>query len=131
MGLGENEAVTPAGSPETANVTLPEKLGFAWTNTALFVEVAPTPTESPPLEEMENDGVAMVRERVVVIFWLPDVPVMVSVLVPTGAEAVAERVRTALPPVATGFAENDAETPLGTPEMDRLTLPLKPFTLLT
>ena len=56
---------------------------------------------------------------------------MVSVLVPLGADAVAEIVSKADAPVATELGENAAETPLGNPEMDKLTLPLKPFTLLT
>ena len=68
MGLGENEAVTPAGSPEIASLTLPEKLGFASINTGLDVELVPTPTESPPGGEMENDGAAMVRDKVAVTF---------------------------------------------------------------
>ncbi len=53
---------------------------------------------------------------------------MVSVLVPAGAAAVAEIVSRADEPVATDAVENAAETPLGNPEMDKLTLPVKPFT---
>ena len=68
MGLGENEAVTPAGRPEIANLTLPEKLGFGSINTGLDMELAPTPTESPPGGEMEKDGAVMARDRVAVTF---------------------------------------------------------------
>ncbi len=53
---------------------------------------------------------------------------MVSVLVPAAAFAVAEIVSNAGVPNATELGENVAETPLGNPEMDKLTLPLKPFT---
>jgi hypothetical protein len=56
---------------------------------------------------------------------------MVSVLVPAGAFAVAEIVSRADAPDATELGENAAETPLGNPEMERLTLPLKPFTPFT
>ena len=56
---------------------------------------------------------------------------MVSVLVPAGAVAVAEILSTADDPDATELGENVAETPLGNPETDRPTLPLKPFTPLT
>lgn len=55
---------------------------------------------------------------------LPDVPVMVTVTVPVAAESVAVKV-SVLVPVA-GLGLKFAVTPLGRPEAERVTLPLKP-----
>jgi hypothetical protein len=56
---------------------------------------------------------------------LPDEPVIVTVAVPVVAVPLAASV-TVLVAVA-GLGLNDAVTPLGRPDADRLTLPLKPF----
>ena len=56
----------------------------------------------------------------------PEVPVMVTVALPTVAVLLAVSVRT-LEPVEVGFGANDAVTPLGRPEADRVTLPVNPF----
>ena len=55
---------------------------------------------------------------------LPDVPLMVTGNVPVAAEPLAVRV-SVLVEVA-GFGLNAAVTPLGRPEADSVTLPLKP-----
>jgi len=49
----------------------------------------------------------------------------VTVAVPVVAVLLAVRVRVLVPVVLDGL--NDAVTPLGNPEADRLTLPLKPL----
>ncbi len=54
-----------------------------------------------------------------------DVPVMVTVAGPVVAVLVAVSVNVLALLVLLGF--NDAVTPAGKPEADRLTLPLKPF----
>jgi len=60
----------------------------------------------------------------VVCVKLPDVPVIVSVVVPAGAFAVAVRVSTLVPDV--GFVPQDAVTPVGRAEVTaRVTLPVK------
>lgn len=56
---------------------------------------------------------------------LPDVPVTVTVAEPVLAEPLAVKV-SVLEAVA-GFGLNDAVTPLGRPDAERVTLPLKPF----
>jgi hypothetical protein len=56
---------------------------------------------------------------------LPDVPVMVSVTVPVAALLLAVSVNVLVPAVLLGL--NDAVTPLGKPDADKPTLPLKPF----
>jgi len=66
-----------------------------------------------------------VREIVVVCVKLPEVPVMVTVTIPVVAVLLAASVKVLV--AVAGFGLKDAVTPLGKPEADRLTLPLKPF----
>jgi hypothetical protein len=62
---------------------------------------------------------------VVVCVWLPDVPVTVIVAVPVVAVALAASVNVLV--VVVGFVLNEAVTPLGRPDADKVTLPLKPL----
>jgi hypothetical protein len=66
-----------------------------------------------------------VSETVVALDKLPDKPVMVTVAVPVAAVLLAVSVNELAPVVLVGL--NDAVTPLGRPDADKLTLPLKPF----
>jgi hypothetical protein len=66
-----------------------------------------------------------VRVIVVVFVKLPDVPVRVTVTVPVAAVPLAVSVNVLVLVVVLGL--NDAVTPLGRPDADKLTLPLKPF----
>jgi hypothetical protein len=66
-----------------------------------------------------------VKVIVAVCAKLPDVPVMVTVTVPGVAALPAASVKVLV--AVAGFALNDAVTPLGKPDADKLTLPLKPF----
>jgi hypothetical protein len=71
-----------------------------------------------------------VRETVVVAVKLPDVPVMVTETVPGVAALLAVSVNVLLLVVlllAVLLGLNDAVTPLGRPDADKLTLLLKPF----
>ena len=61
----------------------------------------------------------------VVFVKLPDVPVTVTVTVPVVAVLLAVSVNVLVLAVLLGL--NDAVTPLGRPDADKLTLPLKPF----
>ena len=70
-------------------------------------------------------AVAIVSGNVAVDVSFPDVPVIVTLVVPRGTELAAVKVRTAFPVV--GFGEIMALTPLGRPETDRLTTPTKPY----
>ena len=65
------------------------------------------------------------RETVVVLVKLPEVPVMVTVTFPVVAVLLAVSVNVLVLAVLLGL--NDAVTPLGRPDADKLTLPLKPF----
>ena len=60
-----------------------------------------------------------------VLIKLPDVPVMVTDAVPVAAVLLAVRVNVLVLAVLLGL--NDAITPLGRPDADKLTLPVKPF----
>ncbi len=66
-----------------------------------------------------------VSETVVVLVNWPAVPVMVTLLVPTAAVPLAVNVKVLVFAVLVGL--NDAVTPLGSPDADKLTLPLKPL----
>ncbi len=61
----------------------------------------------------------------VVFVKLPDTPVTVTVTVPVAAVLLAVNVKVLVLVVLVGL--NDAVTPLGRPEADKLMLPLKPF----
>ena len=60
---------------------------------------------------------------------LPEVPVMVTVNVPVVAVLLAVSANVLV--AVAGFGLNDAVTPLGRPDADRLTLPLNPFSGVT
>jgi hypothetical protein len=82
--------------------------------------------------DSEKSGAAAaltVRVIEVVRVKLPDVPVMVTVAVPVVAVPLAVKVTVLFVAVLAGL--KDAVTPLGSPDADKLTLPLKPFTGLT
>jgi hypothetical protein len=66
-----------------------------------------------------------VRLSVAVLVKLPEVPVTVTVTVPVAAVLLAVSVNVLVLVVLLGL--NEAVTPPGRPEADRLTLPLKPF----
>ncbi len=55
----------------------------------------------------------------------PDVPVMVTVYCPSVAVLLAASVRVLLPVV--GLGEKVPVTPLGSPEIEKFTLPVKPY----
>ena len=76
--------------------------------------------------ERTKFGVAFtVRLIVVVLVRVPEVPVMVTGTVPVLAVLLAASVRVL--EVVAGFGPKDAVTPVGSPDADRLTLPLKPY----
>lgn len=66
-----------------------------------------------------------VSETVVVLVNWPAVPVMVTLVVPIDAVPLAVNVKVLAFAVLVGL--NDAVMPLGSPEADKLTLPLNPF----
>ena len=80
--------------------------------------------------ESEKSGAGLtVRLMVVVWVRLPEVPVMVTVTVPVVAVPLAVSVNVLVLVVLDGL--NEAVTPLGNPEADKLTLPVNPLRGLT
>jgi hypothetical protein len=71
----------------------------------------------------------IVKTMVVLAVSLPEVPVMVTVVLPRVAEPLAFSVSTLVPVV--GLVPNDAVTPLGRPEAARVTLPVNPLSFVT
>ena len=69
------------------------------------------------------------RESVVLCDKLPETPVTVTLKVPSAAVLLAVSVNVLVLAVLLGL--NDAVTPLGRPDADKLTLPLKPFCWVT
>ena len=76
-------------------------------------------------ETVGRGGDVTVRVIAVVCVNAPDVPVMVTVTVPMAAVLLTASVNVLV--AVTGLGLNDAVTPLGKPEADKLTLPPKPF----
>lgn len=73
--------------------------------------------------------IRIVREMVVVFVSVPDVPVIVTVTVPVVAVPLAVSVNVLVPVVLAGL--NAGVTPLGRPDADNATLPLKPLSGFT
>lgn len=128
-GFGLNAAVTPLCIPDAAKFTLPLKPLCGVIVIVLFPLAPPgvRTTEAGEAERVKfpTDTVSTVRLIVVVFISVPDVPVTVTVTVPVAAVLPAVRV-SVLEEVA-GFGVNAAVTPVGKPDADRVTLPLKPF----
>lgn len=127
VGLVPNEAVTPDGRAEFESVTLPVKPPDGVT---VIVELPLLPCVTLKLlGEADNEkfGVAVaftVNEIDVVWLSVPDVPVIVTDVVPVVAVELAVKVTTLLPVV--GFVPKLAVTPEGRADVDRVTLPVNP-----
>lgn len=126
-GLGLNAAVTPLGKPDAERLTLPLK-PFAGVMVIVLVPWPPgTMLKLLGLADSAKVGGAVtVRLMVVVSVKLPEMPVTVTVAVPVAAVALAVNVRLLV--LVAGLGLNAAVTPLGKPDAERVTLPLKPFT---
>lgn len=125
-GLGLKVVVTPLGRPEAEKVTLPLK-PFAGVMVMVLVPLVPcTRLKLAGEAEMVKLGDAVtVRLTVVVCEMLPDVPVMVTVAVPSEAVALAVRVKVLV--LVAGFGLKLAVTPVGKPDAARVTFPLNPL----
>jgi len=122
------DALTPLGRPEADRLTVPLN-PFCGVTVIVLVPLAPCVMvkllgEADSVKFGVGTGFT-VRETVVVLVRLPEVPVMVTVTVPVVAVLLAVSVKMLVAVV--GFGLKDAVTPLGKPEADKLTLPLKPF----
>src|SRR5271166_2033920 len=98
-----------------------------------ILAVLVTPTTNDPQASDAGDRVTAgppplaftVRPSVVLFVKVPDVPVIVTVTVPVAAVALAAKVSPLV--VVAGLVSKAAVTPLGRPDAERVTLPLKPF----
>ena len=126
VGFALQEAVTPLGRPDvTVMVTLPVNPNSLLTE-MLVVPELPWPMLTPPEFESVKPGAATVRAIVLVAVSAPEVPVMVTLAVPKGAELLAVNVSALVPVV--GLVPQDALTPLGRVEVTaRFTLPANPY----
>lgn len=123
---GLKVADTPAGRPETAKDTVPLNPPDGVTVMVLAL--------LPPWGTLSVAGAGAMLKPVpaITVRWmvaapltLPDVPVKVTVEVPTIAELAAVRVSVLTPVELTAL--KDAVTPAGRPDAARETAPLKPF----
>ncbi len=122
---GLKEAVTPVGNPEADRLTLPVNpfCGVIVTALAPLVPWRMLKVFGEAERPKVCDEVTA-RETKTVFTRLPDLPVMVTVAVPTSAALLAESVSVLVPLVLVGLKE--AVTPLGKPDADKLTVPEKP-----
>jgi hypothetical protein len=129
-GFGLNDAVTPLGSPDADMLTALLK-PFSGVTVIVLVTFAPcaTLTLLGAAARVKFPTEFTVRETVVEFVRLPEVPVTVTVAVPTAAEALAVSVSVLVE--LAGFGLNDAVTPLGSPDAEKFTEPLKPFCSVT
>jgi hypothetical protein len=127
---GLNDAVTPLGRPDTDKLTLPLN-PFCGLTVTVLVPLAPWVIARllGVADSVKFGGAVTVRETLVVCDKLPDTPVMVTVTVPVVAALLAVSVNVL--EVLTLLGLNDAVTPPGKPDAERLTAPLKPFSELT
>jgi hypothetical protein len=124
--VGLNDAVTPFGRPDADKLTLLLK-PFCGLTVIVLVALAPCRTVRllGDTERVKFGGPVTVRVIVVVFVKLPDVPLMVTVTVLEVAELSAVSVSVLVEVVELGL--NDALTPVGRPDADKMTLLLKPF----
>jgi len=120
---GLNDAVTPEGRPLTLRFTAPLKP----LRSAIAIAVVPLALRGivrlAGVDDNEKSGASTVRATVVVCVRLPEVPVIVTVVVPATAALDAVNVNVLEVVVLEGL--NEAVTPAGKPLALRATDPLK------
>jgi len=119
-----NEPRTPEGRPEKLTVTEPAK-PFRGVKVRMLFPVAPCAmlSECGEAVSVKVGPDATVNAMVVVSVRPPDLPVIVIAEVPAAAVLAAAKVSAVLPAVT---APKVAVTPVGRPEADNVTVPLKP-----
>jgi len=124
--LGLNDAVTPVGRLDAEKLTLPVKPFVGW---MVIVDVPLLPRATLRLlgdaERLKFGPGVTARAIAVVCVKPPDMPVIVTVTLPVVAVLLAVSVSVLVLVVLLGL--NDAVTPLGRPDADKATLPVKPF----
>ena len=122
---GLKKAFTPFGKPEAVKLTLPVK-PFCGVTAMTLVPLEPCVrlTLLGEAERAKFGAPFTVRLTVVVLVRLPEVPVIVTVAAPAAALLLAESVNVLVIVAPPGL--KDAVTPVGRPDADKLTVPLKP-----
>lgn len=125
-GLGLKEAVTPLGNPDAESVTLPVKPFIGVMAIALVPWLPCTRLNALGAADNVKPGAA-VTVTLIAAFCvrLPEVPVVITVTVPVAA--VVPAIKVSVLAVAAGLGLKEAVTPLGNPDAENATLPLKPF----
>jgi len=123
---GLNVAVTPNGTPVAERATVPLN-PFCGTTVIVLAPLAPGRTLRLAGDAViaKLGGPATVKLMAAVLRRLPDVPVIVTVEVPSTAEVLA--VSVSVPALVMLAALKDAITPVGRPDAARVTAPLKAF----
>jgi hypothetical protein len=123
---GLNEADTPVGNPDAASATVPVNPFCGCT----LIETVPLPPAitfraEAAAESLNPAEAVIVSGTVALAEMLPDVAVTVAIAVPAGAEAATVKVSLLVELITAGL--NAAVTPLGSPLIARLAVPLNPF----
>jgi hypothetical protein len=121
-----NDPTTPAGSPVKLSVTMLEN-PFWGVKVSVVVPVEPCATlsDAGEADKVNVGGLVMVSAIVVLAVRVPDVPVIVTDALDTGAVPEAVKVTALVRFAVTG--PNEAVTPAGSPAAMSATAPLKPF----
>jgi hypothetical protein len=128
VGFVPNKGVTPLGKPAADKVTLPVK-PFCGATLMVLEPLDPWAMVKVfgDAERLKSGVTVVLTVRATVVVWVraPEVPVIVIVDVPVVAVPLAVSVKTLVAVV--GFVPNAAVTPVGKPDADKVTLPVKPF----
>jgi hypothetical protein len=124
---GVNAADMPAGSPETARVTLPWNPPLLPILMLVLADAPAATVKAGGAVTVKPGAAVTARLTGVVPVALPLVPLTVTFATDTAAEAEAVSVRVELPPAAADAGTNAAVTPAGSPEAANVTLPAKPL----
>lgn len=123
--VGENDAVTPVGSPAIARLTFPVKPYFGMTVTVLLAVPPALMLRLFGEPSKANVGVWIESISETACVSEPDVPVTVTGTFCCATELSTERV--SVSEVVTGFDAKDAVTPLGSVDVTaRFTAPVNP-----
>jgi hypothetical protein len=122
-------AVTPAGAPETAKLTVPKAPRRVVDTVA--ARGAPPDVRfivagASAIAKSTAGGVGTVTASVAACVLVPSVPITDTTYAPGAAFDVAVIVSVALPPAVTDVGVSVAVTPVGTPDTAKLTVPAAP-----
>ena len=129
-GFGLKEVVVPLRMPEAERVTLPVKpLDGVMVTVLVPMALRAMLRLVGEADKLKLDEPLTVKETVVDLVSAPLTPLMVTAKVPMAAVALAVRVSVLVVVVLAGL--NEAVTPLGKPDADKVTVPLNPLSGLT